>query len=96
MNPQALKLPQDPELHVAQELSSEPLHVCVYNAVQAYFGNMDGHEVRGLYQLIMAEVEKPLLRAVLEQADGTQTRAAGILGISRTTVRKKIADYELS
>jgi len=95
MNPQALKVPQDTGFHVAQEYRSEPLRVCVYNAVQAYFGNMDGHDVRGLYQLIMAEVEEPLLRAVLEQTEGNQTKAAAVLGISRTTLRKKLADYQL-
>jgi len=95
MNPQALEIPQDPGLHVARDYRSEPLRVCVYDAVQAYFGNMDGHEVRGLYQLIMTEVEEPLLRAVLKQTGGNQTRAAEMLGISRTTLRKKLKDYQL-
>jgi Fis family transcriptional regulator, factor for inversion stimulation protein len=74
---------------------SEPLRVCVYESLQGYFQQMGGHEIRGLYQLILSEVEEPLLRAVLEHTRGNQTRAAGVLGISRSTLRKKLADYKL-
>ncbi len=40
-------------------------------------------------------VEKPLFRAVLDYTKGNRTQTASILGISRTTLRKKLSDYDL-
>ena len=45
-----------------------------------------------LYDLVMREVEEPLFRAVLDYADGNQSRAADILGINRGTLRKKLQE----
>ena len=44
----------------------------------------------------MRSVEQPMLEVVMKQADGNQTVAAEILGISRGTLRRKLADYGLS
>jgi Fis family transcriptional regulator len=44
----------------------------------------------------MREVEEPLLRVVLRHADGNQTRAAEILGITRATLRRKLRDLGLA
>ena len=43
----------------------------------------------------MGEVEKPLLRAVLDYTGGNQSEAADILGINRGTLRKKLRDHNL-
>ena len=80
---------------VVKSSKSEPLRDCVRDALRSYFQKMGGHEVHGLYQLIIAEVEEPLLRAVMEYTRGNQTRAAGVLGMSRSTLRKKLALYKL-
>jgi Fis family transcriptional regulator len=44
----------------------------------------------------MREVEQPLFKVVLDYADGNQSRAAGILGIHRATLRKKLRELGLS
>lgn len=54
-----------------------------------------GADAGGLYERLIAEMEKPLLAAVLKQVGGNQVRAAKILGIHRTTLRKKIEEYGL-
>lgn len=46
----------------------------------------------GLYDRILAEVEKPLLAASLNAVRGNQLRAADLLGINRNTLRKKLTD----
>jgi Fis family transcriptional regulator len=76
---------------VAEHKRSEPLRECVKDALRGYFGRLDGHDINGLYQMVMSEVEGPLLQTVLEHTGGNQSQAAIILGISRGTLRKKLA-----
>src|SRR5437764_1584348 len=51
------------------------------------------HANANLYGLIIALVERPLLRAVLHETGGNQVRAAHILGINRNTLRKKLTEH---
>ncbi len=80
-------------LTVVQTTRQEPLHQCVRNAVTAYLNNMADHSVEGLHRMVMDEVERPLIETVLESTDNNQSLAARILGISRSTLRKKLAAY---
>lgn len=73
----------------------EPLRACVKEAISHYFDNLGGHECHGLFQLVMNEVEAPLLEAVLEHTGGNQTKAAQLLGLNRGTLRKKLKQYDI-
>lgn len=73
-----------------------PLRGHAERALADYFANLDGHDPSRLYDLVMREVEEPLFRVVLDYADGNQSRAAGILGINRGTLRKKLREFGLS
>lgn len=73
----------------------EPLRDCVRDAVEHYFEQMSDHDIQGLYQMVIAETEQPLLETVMQQTRGNQSKAAQILGISRSTLRKKLAQYDL-
>jgi len=64
--------------------------------METYFTNLEGKPTNSLYDLIMSEVEQPLLRVVLKHTRGNQTRASEILGINRGTLRKKLNIYGLS
>jgi len=77
------------------EAKPEPLRLCVLSALEHHFKQLDGHETSDLYKLVITEVEAPLFETVLNHAGGNQTRAANILGISRSTLRKKLALYGL-
>jgi two-component system nitrogen regulation response regulator GlnG len=46
----------------------------------------------GLFDRVLAEVERPLLRLTLAAAHGNQLRAARLLGINRNTLRKKLTE----
>ncbi len=81
-------------MNAADSLSRQHrLRDCVARAVEHYFENLDGAEARGLYQLVLAEMEKPLLERVLKNADGNQCLAARMLGINRNTLRTKLQRY---
>ena len=81
--------------YVAQQTTREPLRDCVREALEHYFNQMSDHEIRGLYQMVLSETEQPLLETVMLQTRGNQSKAAQMLGISRSTLRKKLAQYDL-
>jgi two-component system nitrogen regulation response regulator GlnG len=53
-------------------------------------------ESANLYDLLIGLVERPLLRAVLQETGGNQLRAAALLGINRNTLRKKLRQLGLT
>ncbi len=73
-----------------------PLREHTASALGAYFEKLNGHRPARLYELVLREVEEPLFRAVMDYAEGNQSRAAEILGINRGTLRKKLRDYGLA
>jgi Fis family transcriptional regulator len=75
---------------------SIPLRSHTREVLDSYFASLNGHAPARLYELVMHEVEEPLFRAVLDYADGNQSRAADILGINRGTLRKKLKSYGIS
>ena len=68
----------------------------VRQSVENYFAHLNGHDSSGLYQLVLTEVEKPLLETALKHSDFNQSKAAKILGLSRSTLRKKLEHYGIS
>ena len=72
------------------------LQESVNYTLQQYIAKLDGQAPADLYNLVLAEVEKPLLEMVLKYTNNNQSKAAIILGLSRGTLRKKMAIYELN
>ena len=55
-----------------------------------------GHsEPNGMYDMLLAVVEKPLLEVVMQRADNNQSKAAQYLGLNRNTLRKKLLEHKL-
>ncbi len=67
----------------------------VRKALVKYFEDLDGHTANDLYRMVIDEVEKPLLDIVMQQMGGNQTHAAQVLGITRSTLRKKLKRHQL-
>ena len=68
----------------------------VRKAINEYFQDLDGEEPScSIFEMVMNCVEKPLIETVMHHADGNQTRAAGLLGINRNTLRKKIIEHDI-
>ena len=53
-------------------------------------------EISGLYNIVIEQVEKPLIELTLSNCRGNQVRAAQLLGINRNTLKKKIDTYKIS
>lgn len=71
------------------------LSACVTHAVEQYFVHLDQENTSGFYDLVLREVEAPLLTVVMQQTDNNQSAAAELLGLSRGTLRKKLKEYGL-
>ena len=67
----------------------------VEQALTNYFAQLDGAPVTEVYQLVLSEVEAPLLEHVMRYTRNNQTRASVMLGLNRGTLRKKLKQYGL-
>ena len=74
----------------------EPLCETVKRNVARYFKDLNGQEPANLHELVLSQVERPLLEIVLREARGNISKAAQILGINRATLRTKLKKYELN
>ncbi len=82
-----------PPLASAQEHRHHHLGDCVHHALNDYFQTMGNDFGGDLYEMVLSEVEKPLLTRVMAFTNNNQSYASQILGISRTTLRKKLQQY---
>lgn len=89
VSPLRVDAAQDPALQPA-------LRECVARAVRRYLNDVDSQPCEALHALVVAEVEQPLLREVLDWYAGNQSRAAAALGMNRATLRKKLHQYGIS
>jgi Fis family transcriptional regulator len=74
---------------------TRPLRQSVEIAVGNYFTQLDGQIVTDVYDMVLQEVEAPLLEAVLKYTRNNQTLASTVLGLNRGTLRKKLKRYGL-
>ena len=74
----------------------EPLVVAVERHIKEFLAaHNDGIGVTDIYDQIIAEVERPLIRMTLSATRGNQIKAAAMLGLNRNTLRKKIRDLDI-
>ncbi len=85
----------EPEQGSIADLSQQTIRDCVERSMRNYFSHLDGHDVSDIYQMVLAEVEVPLLEVVLEYTRNNQSRAAETLGLNRGTLRKKLKQYDM-
>ena len=71
------------------------LKTAAEEAIRQFIQTLDGEQTSEFYNLVLAEVEEPLLRVVMEYTANNQSRAAAMLGINRGTLRKKLRQYNL-
>ena len=75
--------------------TEQPLRASVDRSIKSYFSSLGDEKVANLYDMVLAEVEEPLLKAVMDYTRSNQSKAAILLGLSRGTLRKKLKIYDL-
>ena len=71
------------------------LNTAIRSALTQYLDDLDGENPGNIYDLVLQQVEAPLLELILTHVDGNQSKAAEYLGINRGTLRKKLKTYKL-
>lgn len=64
-------------------------------ALNNYLATIDGQDVCDVYNMVLSEVEAPLLEEVMKYTRNNQTKASQMLGLNRGTLRKKLKQYDL-
>ncbi|PSJ45392.1 DNA-binding transcriptional regulator Fis [Zobellella taiwanensis] len=80
----------------SEQPTQRPLRNSVEQALRNYLSQLNGQEVTELYELVLAEVEAPMLDVIMQYTRGNQTRAANMMGINRGTLRKKLKKYGMN
>jgi Fis family transcriptional regulator len=68
---------------------------CVKRSLERYFKDMEGEKPTSIYEMVLKNIEKPMIETVLGKAEGNQTLAAEMLGINRNTLRKKMQQLRI-
>lgn len=77
------------------EESSHPLRTHIEVAVWQHLKTLDNTQANNIYDVFLAELEKPLFLAMLEYTRGNQSKTAQLLGLNRGTLRTKLKHYGL-
>jgi len=77
----------------AKSTSALREHVSV--TVKQYLTELDGELTTGFYEMVLTQVEAPLLKEIMDYTNDNQTKASTLLGLNRGTLRKKLKQYNL-
>ena len=81
---------QKQHLTQAPVAQAQTLRDSVSIALKNYFSHLDGQAVTDVYEMVLSEVEAPLLEEVMKYTRNNQTKASVMLGLNRGTLRKKL------
>ncbi|HZE59871.1 MAG TPA: helix-turn-helix domain-containing protein [Burkholderiales bacterium] len=74
---------------------SNELSDCVKRSLERYFKDMDGEKPTSIYEMVLKNIEKPMIETVLGKAAGNLSRASQMLGVTRNTLRKKMQQLRI-
>ena len=64
-------------------------------AIRHYLEELDGPMATDVYEMVLTEIEAPLLAEIMRYTRNNQTKASIMLGLNRGTLRKKLKQYRL-
>lgn len=75
--------------------TQNPLEQSVRDRLERYFADLGESEPHDMLAMVVNCVERPVLEVALEKTNGNQSKAADMLGITRSTLRKKLAAHNI-
>lgn len=90
----SLAEPDAAEEH-GEESHSPSLRESVQRAMVQYFEHLDGQQAVDVYDMVLSQIEPPLLAEVMRYTANNQSRASAMLGLNRGTLRKKLKQYDM-
>lgn len=75
--------------------STNSLSEQLIDTLEHYFNTLEEQQASNLHEMVITQVEKPLIEFVLNRTQGNQSKTANMLGINRNTLRKKILQYNI-
>ena len=78
------------------DISKVNLQDYTRKVVRQYLVDLEDYQAKNLYDFVIDEIEKGMILEVLDFTKGNQTKASGILGVTRTTLRNKIRKHKLA
>lgn len=82
-----------PAINAQAQQTNVPLRSSVKKAVKNFLEQSGGENISDFYEIVLSEVEKPMLDMIMQHTRGNQTKAANLLGLNRGTLRKKLKKY---
>ena len=64
-------------------------------SLRRYFKELDGNKPTNVFEMVIKEVEKPMLEEVMKFCNGNKSQASKMLGINRVTLRTKLKEYNI-
>ena len=83
------------QFNAGSTITDQSFSVNVERSLQNYINQLEGKEPIKLYDTALAAMEVPLLKVIMCHTNGNESKAAKILGIGRSTLRKKLTIYKL-
>ena len=68
---------------------------CVKRSLERYFKDMDGEKPTSIYEMVLKNIEKPMIETVLGKTAGNLSLASQMLGVTRNTLRKKMQQLRI-
>ncbi|MDA8561713.1 DNA-binding transcriptional regulator Fis [Gammaproteobacteria bacterium] len=75
------------------QIDNNTLRQAVKDTLKNYFTNIGNEQPIDFYDILLEEIERPLLEVLINHTHYNQVKMANILGISRGTLRKKLKQY---
>lgn len=73
-----------------KEPTVNSLETCVRERLDSYFADLGDAEPHDMLAMVVSRVETIVVQVALEKSQGNQTKAAQMLGVTRSTLRKKM------
>jgi len=96
LSPDPLLSPADfPLVDDGNNDTDHSLEGLIASKLMSSLAKMEIGELDNLYEMVLHQMERPLIQIILDKTRGNQVRAADILGINRNTLRKKITTLKI-